>query len=70
MLFKQPSDNFESEFNFYFKNLKFSLINFEGFDIPKRKQRKASVGASHLIKKEETMKWFQTKYSGIITAGK
>ncbi|RNA40163.1 60S ribosomal L11 [Brachionus plicatilis] len=41
-----------------------------GFDIPKRKQRKAAVGASHLIKKEETMKWFQTKYSGIITAGK
>jgi len=32
-----------------------------GFDISNRKKKTASIGASHLISKEESMKWFQTK---------
>ena len=37
-----------------------------GYRINKRKLRRAKVGFPHKIKREEAMKWFQTKYEGIV----
>jgi len=48
----------------------FVVLGRPGFDIACRKHRVGTVGAQHLISKEESMKWFQTKYSGIIQGGK
>jgi len=48
----------------------FVVLGRPGFDISCRKRRVGTIGAQHLISKEESMKWFQTKYSGIIQAGK
>jgi large subunit ribosomal protein L11e len=48
----------------------FVVLGRAGFDISSRKKRQAAVGASHKTSKEEAMKWFQTKYSGIILPGK
>lgn len=44
----------------------FVVLGRAGYDISNRKIRKSAIGASHLIAKEEAIKWFQTKYSGII----
>jgi len=46
------------------------VLGRAGFDISNRKHKTSKIGSRHLIKKEESMKWFQTKYSGIITGGK
>jgi len=48
----------------------FVVLGRAGFDIRVRKKRQAAIGSSHLISKEESIKWFQTKYSGIIASGK
>jgi len=37
-----------------------------GFRVARRKSRKAKVGITHKIQKEETIKWFQKKYDGEI----
>merc|ERR1712121_144408 len=41
-----------------------------GFNINQRRRRKSSIGFQHRITKEESMKWFQQKYEGIILPGK
>jgi large subunit ribosomal protein L11e len=41
----------------------FVVLGRPGFDISCRKHRVGTVGAQHLISKEESMKWFQTKVS-------
>ncbi|CAF4237503.1 unnamed protein product [Rotaria socialis] len=40
-----------------------------GFDIGKRKHKKARIGASHRITKDEAIKWFQQTYEGVIMPG-
>merc|ERR1712095_33115 len=41
-----------------------------GFNINQRRRRKSSIGHKHKITKDESMKWFQQKYDGIILPGK
>ena len=38
-----------------------------GARVAKRKHANARVGASHLVKKEDAMAFFKTKFEGIIT---
>ena len=38
-----------------------------GFRVTKKKRGKGRIGASHRIKKEETMAWFEQKYEGVLT---
>ena len=45
----------------------FVVLGRAGMGISSRKAKQSSIGASHRILKEESMKWFQTKYSGIIS---
>merc|ERR1719229_739756 len=40
-----------------------------GFNINQRRCRKSSIGHKHKITKEESMKWFQSKYDGILLPG-
>ena len=47
----------------------FVVLGRSGMGISTRKKRQSRVGHSHKILKEESMKWFQTKYSGIISSG-
>merc|ERR1712121_559849 len=46
------------------------VLGRPGFNISQRRRRKSSIGAKHRISKEESMKWFQQKYEGIILPGK
>merc|ERR1712045_160683 len=41
-----------------------------GFDVPHKKHKRGKVGIHHKIQKEESMKWFQQKYDGVILPGK
>lgn len=45
----------------------FVVLGRAGFDIAKKKNITGSIGHSHKATKEEAIKWFQTKYSGIIS---
>lgn len=45
------------------------VLGRAGFDIGKRKHKKASMGASHKISKDEAIKWFQQTYDGVILPG-
>jgi large subunit ribosomal protein L11e len=42
------------------------VLGRAGFNISSRKRKKATIGAKHRVTKEESMKWFQQKYDGII----
>jgi len=46
------------------------VLGRPGYSISARKKRKSSIGAKHRVSKEESMKWFQTKYDGIILTKK
>ena len=48
----------------------FIVLGRAGFNVSKRKRCQSRVGRKHRITKEESMKWFQTKYDGIILPGK
>ena len=45
------------------------VLGRAGFDIGKRKHKKARMGASHKITKDEAIKWFQQTYDGVILPG-
>merc|ERR1711982_29889 len=40
-----------------------------GFGVPHKKHKRGVVGPKHKIGKEESMKWFQQKYDGVILPG-
>ncbi|XP_068735082.1 large ribosomal subunit protein uL5-like [Montipora capricornis] len=42
------------------------VLERPGFNVSQRKRAKSRIGASHRISKEESMKWFQQKYDGIL----
>ena len=46
------------------------VLGRAGYDIGKRKHKKASMGAAHRIGKDEAIKWFQQTYEGVILPGK
>lgn len=45
------------------------VLGRAGFDIGKCKHKKARIGASHRITKDEAIKWFQQTYDGVILPG-
>ncbi len=45
------------------------VLGRAGYDIGKRKHKKAHMGASHKILKDEAIKWFQQTYDGVILPG-
>jgi len=45
------------------------VLGRAGYDIGKRKHKKARMGASHKILKDEAIKWFQQTYDGVILPG-
>merc|ERR1719473_2486820 len=41
-----------------------------GMRVAKRKKKQARLGFKHRLTQEETMKWFQVKYDGVLNKGK
>merc|ERR1719318_1895670 len=48
----------------------FLVMGRPGYRVAKRRRAKGKVGCPHRCNKEESMKWFQQKYDGIILPGK
>jgi len=48
----------------------FVVMGRPGYRVAKRRRASGKVGCSHRCNKEESMKWFQQKYDGIILPGK
>ncbi|XP_052764470.1 60S ribosomal protein L11 [Mya arenaria] len=46
------------------------VLGRPGFNIAQRRRKKNRVGLKHKVTKEQSMKWFQQKYDGIILPGK
>ena len=46
------------------------VLGRAGFNISQRRRRKSKIGPGHKVNREESMKWFQQKYDGIILPGK
>jgi large subunit ribosomal protein L11e len=46
------------------------VLGRAGYNVSSRKRKNATVGAPHRVTKEESMKWFQQKYDGIILSKK
>lgn len=45
------------------------VLNRAGARVARRKRCRSRVGFNHLLKKEDAVKWFQTKFEGIISGG-
>lgn len=43
---------------------------FAGYRVAKRRHSPGRIGPQHCLHKEDAIKWFQTKYEGIILPGK
>merc|ERR1712146_799882 len=48
----------------------YMIMGRRGERISKRKKQRSRVGAPHRITKEDTMKWFQQEFDGILNVGK
>nr|ABX44813.1 putative 60S ribosomal protein RPL11 [Flustra foliacea] len=48
----------------------FVVMGRPGYRVAKRRRAKGKVGYQHKCNKEESIKWFQQKYDGIILPGK
>lgn len=46
------------------------VLGRPGYNVPHRRRCTAKMGIKHRLTKEEAMKWFQTKYDGILLPGK
>jgi large subunit ribosomal protein L11e len=46
------------------------VLGRAGMNVAQRRKKTGRVGTSHRLVKEEAMKWFQTKYDGIILNSK
>eukprot|EP00884_Botryococcus_braunii_P012643 jgi/Botrbrau1/2137/Bobra.0093s0044.1 len=42
------------------------VLDRPGYRVAKRRQRHAKVGKSHRVTKEDSIKWFQTKFEGVV----
>ena len=42
------------------------VFNRNGYSVSKRRRCTSRIGPSHLVTREESMKWFQQKYDGVI----
>merc|ERR1712142_788278 len=63
-------NNFSDTGNFGFGIQEHIVLGRPGFRVAQRRKRNAKIGAKHRISKEESMKWFQQKYDGVILPGK
>merc|ERR1712226_1262668 len=48
----------------------FVVLTRPGHNISKRRRCKSKIGFGHRVTKDESMKWFQQKYDGVILPGK
>merc|ERR1711959_603117 len=48
----------------------YCVMGRRGMRVSRRKKARSTVGTSHKVTKKEAMKWFQTKYDGILMTGK
>ncbi|PIK42971.1 putative ribosomal protein L11 [Apostichopus japonicus] len=46
------------------------VLGRPGYSVSHKRRRKGRVGFSHQVTKDESMKWFQQKYDGILLPGK
>lgn len=46
----------------------FVVLERPGYRVAKRRKQKSKIGASHKLKKTDAMKFFQSKFEGIILA--
>nr|XP_058940547.1 large ribosomal subunit protein uL5-like [Pocillopora verrucosa] len=46
------------------------VLGRPGFSVAERKRKQSRIGYKHLISKDESMKWFQQKYDGILLPSK
>merc|ERR1712055_752676 len=46
------------------------VLGRPGFNVAERRIKRGRVGFKHRVRKEESMKWFQQKYDGVILPGK
>ena len=46
----------------------FVVLERPGFRVAKRRQQQSKIGASHKLKKADAMKFFQSKFEGVILA--
>lgn len=44
----------------------FVVLGRAGYNVPHRRRKTGTVGIQHRLTKEESIKWFQQKYDGII----
>merc|ERR1711937_516507 len=44
----------------------FVVLERPGFRVSRRRQRQGRVGPSHRVSKEDAIKWFQSKFEGIV----
>jgi large subunit ribosomal protein L11e len=42
------------------------VLDRPGYRVAKRRQQHAKVGKSHRVTKEDAIKWFQTKFEGVV----
>eukprot|EP00963_Diacronema_lutheri_P001755 scaffold113_cov339-Pavlova_lutheri.AAC.26 len=55
-----PRAPFETGMDFYV------VLERPGYRVSRRRRIKNKVGCQHRVTKDEAMKWFQTKYDGVI----
>ena len=46
------------------------VLGRPGMNVRHRKRKNGRVGTPHMLHKDDAMKWFQTKYDGIILNSK
>ncbi|CAG0923072.1 unnamed protein product [Notodromas monacha] len=46
------------------------VLGRPGFNVSHRRRKTSKIGNPHRLTKEDAMKWFQTKYEGVILPGK
>uniref|UniRef100_UPI0039805C7D hypothetical protein n=1 Tax=Salmonella sp. s54395 TaxID=3159664 RepID=UPI0039805C7D len=46
------------------------VLGRPGYSVSHKRRRKGRVGFGHRVTKDESMKWFQQKYDGILLPGK
>lgn len=44
----------------------FVVLERPGYRVSRRRKQKSKVGAPHKVTKEDSMKWFQSKFEGVI----
>jgi len=42
------------------------VLDRPGYRVAKRRERLAKVGVQHRVTKDDAIKWFQTKFEGIV----